>query len=97
VRGEGRHAEDVVDPRVLTAEQVGRAGRAGLTGQRLVQRGWPEGQLRQPGLAQVRGAGSQVPGQVRLESGNYSRTKRSRAARFHFPGRDRVISGWASG
>jgi len=37
VRGEGRHAEDVVDPRVLTAEAVGQAGRAGLTGQRLVQ------------------------------------------------------------
>ena len=37
VRGEGRHAEDVVDPRVLTAEAVGQASRAGLTGQRLVQ------------------------------------------------------------
>jgi len=27
----------VVDPRVLTAEAVGQAGRAGLAGQRLVQ------------------------------------------------------------
>ena len=64
VRGDGVHAEHVLQPRVLPAEQVSQGAHAGLAGQRGVQRGRLEGQLRPPGLAQLVGADPQVPGQV---------------------------------
>jgi len=64
VRGDGLHAEHVLDPRILLTQDVSDGHHVGLAGQRRVQRVRPEGQLRPPGLPQVIPAHSQVPGQV---------------------------------
>ena len=69
VRGDGLHAKHVLHLRVLLAEKIGRAGRAGLAGQRRVQRGWLERHVRQLGISQIITADPQVLGKVGLGRG----------------------------
>jgi hypothetical protein len=74
VRGEGLHAEYVLDVRVFLTEEVsqaGLAGVAGLAGLRRVQRGWLKSLLRQPGISQVMAADPQVPRKVALGRRTY--------------------------
>jgi hypothetical protein len=53
VRGDGVHAEQVLQPRILLPERVGQAEHGGLAGQQSVQRGRLEGQLRLSGPLQL--------------------------------------------
>src|SRR5487761_1544734 len=53
VRGDGLHVEQVIQPRVLRAEQVSQQSCTGLTGQRSVQRGRLRGHLSQQGVPQL--------------------------------------------
>jgi len=69
VRGDGAHGEHVLQPRVLLPEGVGQGNRGCLAGQRRVQRGRLEGQLRLLGLPYLFPADSQVPGQVGVGRG----------------------------
>jgi len=69
VRGDGVHAEHVLQPRIFLPERVGQGDRGRLAGQRRVQRGRLEGRLRLPGLPQLIPADSQVPGQVGVGRG----------------------------
>ena len=64
VRGDGLHAEHVLQPRILRTEIVSQGAHGGLAGQRRVQRVRREGQLRPLGLPQVIPADPQMPGQV---------------------------------
>jgi len=64
VRGDGLHAEHVLQPRILLTEDVSQGAHAGLAGQRRVQRVWLEGQLSPPSMPQVSPADPQVPDQV---------------------------------
>ena len=53
VRSDSQHAEHVLHPAVLLAEDIGQGDHTRLASQRRVQRGWPAGYLRLPRLPQT--------------------------------------------